>query len=132
MSRANADWHVGMNLSQLYTLRNKAVASYAKKNNISCEISAEDKFNIGRVKTPTLNFIYLRDKEIASFIPKEFYEIESNYVPGFSGKRFVKSISETRISEKSAAQEVFDRIRDKKQGTVENVMAKVNTQNAPF
>ncbi|MGE2624763.1 DNA topoisomerase, partial [Escherichia coli] len=33
-------------------------------------------FSVGRVQTPTLNLIYEREKEIASFKPTPFYEIE--------------------------------------------------------
>ena len=51
-----------MNLSRLYTL-------YMQKNGM------KGVFSIGRVQTPTLYLIYQRNKEIAEFVSKPFYDL---------------------------------------------------------
>lgn len=132
MSRAVADWMVGMNLSQLFTLRNKAIAQYSEKNGTVSLLTKDDKFSIGRVMTPTLKFIYLRDKAINEFISKEFYQIASNYEAGFTGMRFVGNVSENRFWDKAAAQSIMQKLDGQKVGKVEDVAAKVNSKNAPI
>ncbi|WP_379967811.1 DNA topoisomerase III [Ectobacillus sp. sgz5001026] len=61
-SRACADWLVGMNASRIYTL-------LMKQNGIT------DVFSAGRVQTPTLALVVKREKEIASFVSKPFWEV---------------------------------------------------------
>ncbi len=61
-TRQIADWLVGMNLSRLYTL-------YMQKSGM------KGVFSIGRVQTPTLYLIYQRNKEIAAFVSKPFFEL---------------------------------------------------------
>ena len=65
-TRQIADWLVGMNLSRLYTL-------YMQKNGM------KGVFSIGRVQTPTLYLIYQRNKEIAAFVSKPFYELYGRF-----------------------------------------------------
>ena len=65
-TRQIADWLVGMNLSRLYTL-------YMQKNGM------KGVFSIGRVQTPTLYLIYQRNKEIAAFVSKPFFELYGNF-----------------------------------------------------
>lgn len=61
-SRACADWLVGMNASRVYTI-------LMKQKGIS------DVFSAGRVQTPTLALVVKREKEIASFVSKPFWEV---------------------------------------------------------
>lgn len=56
-TRAKADWILGMSLSRLYSIVN------------------EDNHKVGRVKTPVLNIIVERDREIENFIKKPFYKV---------------------------------------------------------
>lgn len=65
-TRQIADWLVGMNLSRLYTL-------YMQKNGM------KGVFSIGRVQTPTLYLIYQRNKDIAAFVSKPFYELYGRF-----------------------------------------------------
>ena len=65
-TRQIADWLVGMNLSRLYTL-------YMQKNGV------KGVFSIGRVQTPTLYLIYQRNKEIAAFVSKPFFELYGRF-----------------------------------------------------
>ncbi len=59
--RSEADWLVGMNASRAFTLRYGALLS------------------VGRVQTPTLKLIVQRDREIAAFDPKAYWEIRANF-----------------------------------------------------
>ena len=65
-TRQIADWLVGMNFSRLYTL-------YMQKNGM------KGVFSIGRVQTPTLYLIYQRNKEIAAFVSKPFFELYGRF-----------------------------------------------------
>lgn len=64
-ARQVADWLVGMNASPLYSLllQTKGV---------------QDTFSVGRVQTPTLYLIYLRQKEIEAFVSEPFFELKAN------------------------------------------------------
>jgi len=63
-TRQISDWLIGMNGSPLYSL------SLQKKG-------VKETFSLGRVQTPTLYLIYLRNKEIQEFKKTPFYEIEN-------------------------------------------------------
>jgi len=65
-ARARADWMVGMNLSRGITLLHRRVNS----NDKVC--------SVGRVQTPTLALVVRRDHEIATFVPRDFFEIEAS------------------------------------------------------
>lgn len=57
ISRAKADWLVGMNLSRLF----------------SCRYT--DTLSVGRVKTPTLEMIVKRDSEVANFVKQKYFTV---------------------------------------------------------
>ncbi len=59
--RSEADWLVGMNASRAFSLRYDSLLS------------------IGRVQTPTLCLIVNRDREIAAFNPRDYWEIEADF-----------------------------------------------------
>ncbi len=57
--RSKADWIVGLNVTRLYTcLYNR-------------------KLIVGRVQSPTINLVVERDKEIESFIPKQYFILKA-------------------------------------------------------
>ena len=58
LCRERADWIVGMNATRLF----------------SCLY--HQTLNIGRVMTPTLAMVVMRDAEIAAFKPKPFYTVQ--------------------------------------------------------
>ncbi|WP_100373511.1 DNA topoisomerase III [Bacillus sp. FJAT-45037] len=66
LSRACADWLVGMNASRAYTLLLK-------------EKGINDVFSTGRVQTPTLALIVKREKEIEAFKPEPFWEVKATF-----------------------------------------------------
>ena len=61
LSRAKADWLVGMNATRLYT----------------CKYASGTALNVGRVQTPTLNLIVERDFNIENFVPQIFYTLRA-------------------------------------------------------
>lgn len=67
LSRAYADWLVGMNTSRAYTLllKKKGIASV---------------FSLGRVQTPTLALVVKREKEIEQFKPEAYWEVKAKFL----------------------------------------------------
>ncbi|HBT4924904.1 DNA topoisomerase III [Klebsiella pneumoniae] len=62
LGRARADWLCGMNLTRLYTL-------------LGQKLGHKGVFSVGRVQTPTLRIIVDRDRQIANFIPRNFWTL---------------------------------------------------------
>ncbi|MDH3000210.1 DNA topoisomerase III [Chelonobacter oris] len=60
LARSRADWLVGLNLSQLFTL-------------LAQSRGHQGVLSVGRVQSPTLAIVVQRDREIANFVPKPFY-----------------------------------------------------------
>lgn len=65
LARSRADWLYGINLTRAYTLQGQK-AGY---NGV---------LSVGRVQTPVLGLVVRRDKDIAAFISKPFYEVWAN------------------------------------------------------
>ncbi|MDP2947191.1 MAG: DNA topoisomerase, partial [Nanoarchaeota archaeon] len=61
ISRAEADWIVGLNLTRAYT----------------CKYGQNEVLTIGRVQTPVLGMIVNRHNHIVDFKPKDFYELSA-------------------------------------------------------
>lgn len=99
--RAEADWLVGMNATRAYTLQYNALLS------------------IGRVQTPTLAIMVQRQKEINSFIPEDYYEVEVSY-ENFKGIWFDKKETETKIKKLEQAEEIIKKVKGKK-GIISNI-----------
>lgn len=68
--RAEGDWRFGINYS-----RALSILFGAKGVSLS----------YGRCQTPLLNLIYMRDKEIANFKARHYYNVEIIYAKGFKG-----------------------------------------------
>ncbi|MBX8508968.1 DNA topoisomerase III [Pseudomonas cichorii] len=73
LARSRADWLIGMNLSRLFTL-------------IARRGGHDQVMTVGRVQTPTLNLVVLRERAIISFVKKPFWEVEVNLLA--EGKNF--------------------------------------------
>ncbi|OON98762.1 MAG: DNA topoisomerase III [Epulopiscium sp. Nele67-Bin004] len=65
ISRQQADWLIGINLTSVATLKYKT-----EKGQV---------YNIGRVLLPTLKMIYDRDIEIEKFDPKPYYKLVADF-----------------------------------------------------
>lgn len=80
-ARQISDWLVGMNFSRLYTILMK-------------QKGFDGVLPIGRVQSPTIYLIYERQKEIANFVAKPFYELEGQFKAKngeYKGKAKIKS-----------------------------------------
>ena len=63
-SRAIGDWLLGMNATRLYTLKHGGYKQV---------------LSVGRVQTPTLAMVVNRFKEIESFVPQPYWELQTLY-----------------------------------------------------
>lgn len=73
LSRACADWLIGMNASRAYTL-------------LLQQKGVSDVFSTGRVQTPTLALIVKREIEINNFVSKPFWEVLATF--NMDGKKY--------------------------------------------
>lgn len=88
-TRQIADWLVGINGSQLYTL-------LLQKKGV------DGVYSVGRVQSVLMYLIYKRDKEIQEFVSKPFYELEAelNHENGnYKGKAKYKEDDKASIKE---------------------------------
>ncbi|MFA0158344.1 DNA topoisomerase 3, partial [Vibrio sp. 10N.261.46.A3] len=69
LARSRADWLLGMNLTRLCTVMGR-------------QLGYRNVLSVGRVQTPTLRLVVERDKAIANFVSKPFYEVEANVEHG--------------------------------------------------
>ena len=106
LSRAIADWLIGMNISRLY----------------SCLYNQN--YSIGRVQTPTLSMIVDRDDEIANFKKEKYYTVE------LSMNGFI--LSTDRIDDEIAAEQLINLIGDKIEITDVIQKEKITKPELPF
>jgi DNA topoisomerase-3 len=90
--RAEADWIVGLNVSR----------------GLSCKYDA--RLSAGRVQTPVLNLIALREKEIEGFVPVPFWTVQADF-GSFTGT-WQNEKGNQRITNEQLADEISARIRD--------------------
>ena len=72
LGRARADWLTGMNLSRLFTLKGR-------------QTGEKGVYSVGRVQTPTLRMIVDREREIATFVPRDYWTLEVKLTTRASG-----------------------------------------------
>ncbi len=106
LSRAIADWLIGMNISRLY----------------SCLYNQN--YSIGRVQTPTLSMIVKRDDEIANFKKEKYYTVE------LSMNGFI--LSTDRIDDEIAAEQLINLVGDKIEITDVIQKEKITKPELPF
>jgi DNA topoisomerase-3 len=99
--RSEADWLVGMNASRAFSIKYNALLS------------------IGRVQTPTLAILAQRDKEIKSFVPETYYEVQGNF-GDYIGTWFNNETKETKILNKEKAEEIVNKVKGK-EGRIKKV-----------
>lgn len=91
-ARAIGDWLLGINVTRLYTLK------YGNQGQL---------LSIGRVQTPTLALIVMRQKEIDNFVPQPYWELKTLY------KEVVFNNLEGRYTDKEEAIKAIESIRGK-------------------
>lgn len=116
-ARARADWLIGLNTT-------RAITCTMRESN-----SESSTFSVGRVQTPTLHKIVLREREIQSFVPETYYEVVATFEDSngilYSGKWIDKEKGTSRILKKSQAQRIVDETDGKKTDLVQTSIEEV-------
>ncbi|HEX8722963.1 MAG TPA: DNA topoisomerase 3 [Pyrinomonadaceae bacterium] len=118
-ARQRADWLVGINATRAQTVRARRAGH-------------QGVFSLGRVQTPTLALIVERDREIAEFVPKDYFEVVAVFrAPGgeYRGRWFGKDGS--RFDRKEDAEAVVRKVEGKS-GAVESVEKKAAREKPPL
>src|SRR5919199_1078915 len=118
-ARQRADWLVGINATPAQTVRARRAGH-------------EGVFSLGRVQTPTLALIVERDREIAEFVPTDYFEVVANFrAPGgeYRGRWFRKDGS--RFDKKEDAEAVARKVEGKR-GAVKQVEKKAAREKPPL
>ncbi len=118
-ARQRADWLVGINATRAQTVRARRAGH-------------EGVFSLGRVQTPTLALIVERDKEIAEFVPTDYFEVVADFrAPGgeYRGRWFGREGS--RFDKKEAAEAIVQKVQGK-QGEVKQVEKKAAREKPPL
>lgn len=111
ISRAEADWLVGMNGTRALTCKYNA--------QLSC----------GRVQTPTVAMIAKREEEIKKFVPQSYYEL-SAYGKGVSFTWQDKKSGNTRSFQKERIEELYNKLQGQ-QLLLTDVQKKMKKTMAP-
>lgn len=90
-SRSEADWLVGLNVTRALT----------------CKYNAQ--LSAGRVQTPTLAMIVVREEEIKKFVPKDYWSITAQF-NGFTVQWQDKVSNQTRTFSKEQADSIVQKI----------------------
>lgn len=106
LCRERADWIVGMNATRLF----------------SCLYGST--LNVGRVMTPTLAMVVMRDAEIAAFTPQPFYTVQIELGGISAGSR--------RFSEKADAEALLGKCREDMTAVIRAMDRKEKTEKAPL
>ena len=118
-ARQRADWLVGINATRAQTVRARRAGH-------------EGVFSLGRVQTPTLALIVERDREIAEFVPKDYFEVVATFrAPGgeYAGRWFGREGS--RFDKREDAEAVVRKVEGK-QGVVRQVEKKAAREKPPL
>lgn len=110
ISRAKADWLVGLNVTRALTVK------------------YQDNLSAGRVQTPTLALVRQQEKQIEKFLPQEFFTIQ------FADNQLTFTHQQKNpqaIKTREAAQQLVQQM-SQTAGTVEKIEEKVKRQAAPL
>lgn len=111
ITRSQHDWLVGMN------------------GTISVTVRAGVKFNVGRVKAPTLYICYLNDQKISSFVQKTTEQLKVNYLEGFSGVLVGNDLKEIEKDTKEEIQAIIEQLKDSDEAVVTKIEKKQEKKN---
>ncbi len=104
-AQARADWIVGLNCTRAVTLSMKQKGSQMGT------------FTTGRVQTPTLYKIVQREREIQSFVPEAYYEIEAVFEDQkgnqYTATYYDELKKSSRIDKREVAEAIIKQISNK-------------------
>lgn len=110
ISRAKADWLVGLNVTRALTVK------------------YQDNLSAGRVQTPTLALVRQQEKQIEKFLPQEYFTIQfADNQLTFTHQQKNPQAIKTRESAQQLVQQMSQTA-----GTVEKIEEKVKRQAAPL
>ncbi len=115
-ARSRADWLVGMNLSRAYS------------------IVHDQAFSVGRVQTPTLAMVVLRELEIRAFVPEDYFEVVGTFRANGSTETFAGTWfrgESRRLRDGEEANRIAERARSGK-ARIESVEREVRALAPPF
>ncbi len=112
--RGIADWVVGANLTVAMSLKHPGAGV----------------MSVGRVQTPTLAMLVNRELAVQSFVKAPYWAIEAEFTKD-SGESFKAKHKEEKITEKSEAEAIFQKILGHK-GTVTDVKKKKTKKEPPL
>ncbi|MBI4151689.1 DNA topoisomerase I [Candidatus Woesearchaeota archaeon] len=116
-TRHKLDWFYGINLSRALTASVKAAGSFKV-------------MSAGRVQGPALKLLVDREKEIASFKPEPFWQLN------LLGKAQKDTIDawhiKDRFFDQKEVEAVYKKVKDEKQGKVAEVKRTQRQQSPPF
>ena len=126
--RQHADWLIGMNLTRAYTL----VARNTLKD--------APLLAVGRVQTPTLNLVALRDIEINNFKPVPFFKLLASFNVHDQLFTAVLSLANGaagldaagRLTDAKVAQAILNKVKQAAVGTVKDVEQNVKELSQPL
>ena len=133
LARSRADWLYGLNLTRAYTLQ-------GQKQGYNSVLS------VGRVQTPILGLVVRREKAIAEFFSKPFYQVlahlsidkahineSSNFTAKWQPSDACQQYCDEdgRVLVKGLAENVVARINDKS-AVVEDISTEPKQQNQPL
>ncbi|KLN93274.1 DNA topoisomerase III [Enterococcus cecorum] len=110
ISRAKADWLVGLNVTRALTVK------------------YQDNLSAGRIQTPTLALVRQQEKQIEKFLPQEYFTIQ------FADNQLTFTHQQKNpqaIKTREAAQQLVQQM-SQTAGTVEKIEEKVKRQAAPL
>src|SRR5438128_10790279 len=125
-SRSEADWLVGMNSTRAATIRGRAWVGGV--------------VSLGRVQTPTLAMIVVREREIQAFVPEPYWLVHATFDPRYQGLWFepqkaddkdTPTGQETWLKEAARAHEGSAKVSGRT-GTVGSVERKEQSERAPL
>jgi len=109
--RAESDWLIGLNVTRALT----------------CKFDA--RLNAGRVQTPTLALIVQREKDIAAFVPRDFWNIKGDF--GEYQGLWQNKDGNTRIFNRETADELVGKVNGKS-GKIKDVVLKAGKDKPPL
>ncbi|HID20058.1 MAG TPA: DNA topoisomerase I [Methanophagales archaeon] len=105
-------------------------ASLTRFVSLSANRLGEDFFSVGRVQSPTLALLVDKEKEIAKFIPRKYWELHAK-LKTENGEIFDVTHKTRKFWEKDEAEEIKARIEAAKAGFVRTVKTKLRVEMPP-
>ncbi len=99
--RSESDWLIGINGTRAMTAFNSKTGGFHLTT-------------VGRVQTPTLAVVVMREERIRAFVPRDFWEIEGSFgaqAGRYSGRWFDEAFKRLEGDEHARAERLWDRAR---------------------